>query len=371
MTVKAYLDNIKMMQKAILDYIEDEPNSEPNFLSLTNIFRNMKISSNKNDLKLLFRLIVKISNNHYRPTTFFAHIEKILEIFQNEIKKYFTNYQIFQLFKSNKRLLLYLIEAKLLIINSDIAQIMLTDKYLQAKYPQYFYKELKPFFTPEQSNQFLAEIRDPAKYELNRKIGENDNLICELIRLDKANEFTTQLSIYKMPLESLIPTSIYETNSLLIKKTPTLIEYTAFFGSIEVFRYLATNIPAVRSPTWIFGIHSPNTNMVKLLEFNKIPPEDLTYKECIRESIKCHHNEIINFFLKDYFKKDPASLLFLFSQCLRYYNFSHILVDNIKKSHFYLLCKYDYIAFVDILLNTMGVEVNHTTVSKNNYLIQF
>ena len=72
-----------------------------------------------------------------------------------------------------------------------------------------------------------------------------------MIRDDNVVEFITYVNKNNISLNSMIQTSIYETNSFLLKKQSvlrrnddgvTLIEYAAFFGSIQIFQYLQMNI---------------------------------------------------------------------------------------------------------------------------------
>lgn len=73
------------------------------------IMRISFINEDKHELRLFLRLINEISNNHQRASNLINKIEKILDQIQKDIKKYFTNSQIFELFKENLRILLFLV----------------------------------------------------------------------------------------------------------------------------------------------------------------------------------------------------------------------------------------------------------------------
>ena len=101
-------------------------------------------------------------------------------------------------------------------------------------------------------------------YEQNRKLGENETKICELIRKDKIEEFISYATLRNFDLSKGIYTpqnsksheikprlfgtlrlgfntkdvSIFESNEFLFNKNPKFIKYTAFFGSIMIFKYL-------------------------------------------------------------------------------------------------------------------------------------
>ena len=80
---------------------------------------------------------------------------------------------------------------------------------------------------------------------------------------------------------------------------------------------------------WIYAIHGNNPDIIHILEENCIEPEDESYNECLKESIKCHHNEIAKYIQNKYmnvfkeikessFKNNPISFGF------HYYNYEFI-----------------------------------------------
>ena len=77
--------------------------------------------------------------------------------------------------------------------------------------------------------------------------------------------------------------SIFETNRFLINKTPKLIEYAAFFGSIQIFNYLITNNAEIKPSMWLYAIHGKNAEIIHLIEENQIRPQDGSYNECLIE----------------------------------------------------------------------------------------
>ena len=98
--------------------------------------------------------------------------------------------------------------------------------------------------------------------------GENDNYICSLIRDDSIKEFVSYTSRSGISLSStLIKNSIFETNSFLLENEKiSLIEYSAFFGSIQIFQYLKMNNVELTPKLWLYSIHGNNANLFRLLE---------------------------------------------------------------------------------------------------------
>lgn len=99
-------------QEYLLRYIEEEENNEENFENLTNLFKEQNIYSNRLDQKTLLHILNRISKHHHRTTDFFVKIERVFLIFKEKIQKYFTNSEMFTLFKSNKRILLFYLKKK-------------------------------------------------------------------------------------------------------------------------------------------------------------------------------------------------------------------------------------------------------------------
>lgn len=131
LNVQLYLRKIKEFQRNILDFIANEGDLEDNFSDLKLKLDEYKIPYNQNDLKLILRFLLIISNNHNRSPNFFFKIEKIILYFQKEIKEYFSSKEIFNIFKENKRILLFCIKNELIVIDLNIATSFFQRKFFQ------------------------------------------------------------------------------------------------------------------------------------------------------------------------------------------------------------------------------------------------
>ena len=67
----------------------------------------------------------------------------------------------------------------------------------------------------------------------------------------------------------------FETNEFLIENQPTLIEYSAFCGPIQIFQYLFTNKSKLNPELWLYAIHGRNTEIIQLLENNHLNPPNM------------------------------------------------------------------------------------------------
>ena len=133
-------------------------------------------------------MLSKISNNHHRNLNFIEKIEKIIQHYKNQIHKYFSNFDIFVIFKSNKRIILFLIEQKIISIDKQIAPEILTEKYDKYKYRQYFYPEIKPFLKSTEIDEINFEDFSE-DFGPKRKIGQTDSYLAKLIREDNIDDF--------------------------------------------------------------------------------------------------------------------------------------------------------------------------------------
>lgn len=365
------LDELKMMQEKILAFINEEANAEENFQNLNSFINEHKFNDCRYKLKMSLHLIIKIANNHHRSSDFISKIEKILLIFKDKMKEYYSNNDIFNIFKSNKRILLFLIEQEMLKIDEYIAKMMISPKYIKAKYHQYFAPEIKPFISEklkqpryedyidkydrdddEETNSWFDEIFEnlPDDFYEKRKIGENDSYVCELIREDAVNDFIAEINKNKFSVHSKVDILIYETNPFLIFNEDddlTLIKYAAFYGSFKIFQYLRKNGAKLDPSLWLYAIHGKNADIIHLLKECYIEPK--SYEDYRNEAIKCHHNEIVKFL---------QNIDFNLPLILKNYNFTYMKTENFDESLFFELCKYDYYLFIDILLNEKKIDIN-------------
>ena len=233
-------------------------------------------------------------------------------------------------------------------------------KHQVTKGVNYFQPEFKPFI-----DQKTDEIEIPNNFDENRRIGENDLYICELIRSDSIDEFQKYLSQNNLPIETKIEPSVFETNSFLIKNQPSLIEYAAFYGSIQVFKFLLLNDASLNPMLWMYAIHSMNSDMIHLLELYHIEPEDKSYQEILKESIKCHHNNIANYIRENYIHEEIESKFGQneYSYGFHYHNFDFFTEDFYYHFNFYYACFYDYLQIVEIILKEKAVDLNEQIIS--------
>lgn len=360
MNFSQHVDTFKSIQNALLEYIDNQDNVEIYYQNLINIIKKNK--NHKDEFKSFICILSMISSNHHRYHDFFDKIFKILDFVGQDIKTYLSNSEIFDLFKDNKRIILYLLDTKMITIDKTVKKQMEKQQKNDENYQEYFFPDM------------LYET--PKNFEEKRLFGENESYICSLIRDDLVEEFISYVSQSNLPLSTtVIKKSLFETNSFLIGKEVSLIEYCAFYGSIQIFQFLIMSKVKPTPSLWLFVIHSNNADMIHLLENLHVEPEDKKYEECLNESIKYHHNNIANYIKNNFANEESIefNLKYVFDNnfiecCFRYNNFS--LLDEIdyeNRFFFYYLCKYNYFELVKLYLsNYKRIDLNETVV----FLIQ-
>ncbi|KAK8896774.1 hypothetical protein M9Y10_014691 [Tritrichomonas musculus] len=358
-----YLEKMKTIQNAILEYLDDE--REQIFDELSSLLNDQK---DIHELKSILYLISKICQNHHHGPFFFNKIKTILNILKMEVNQCFSNIEIFNIFKSNKRILLLLIDESILTVDSVISEKLKI-------YEDYFYPEIKKFNQTTSNDEQINELTE--NFVEKRRIGENDRYLCELIRNDIIEDFITNYTKNLFLLTDQISSSIFETNPFLIHKEPTLIEYSLFFGSIQILRFLLQNGVVLNSSSWLYAIHGHNPEIIHILESEKILPDDETYEECLKESIKCHHNDFAHYIKDNLLKKqvnhnnkeDGNNVLeYLYDEVFygfQSYNFDFIAEDLLAEPiYFFYAVDFGYFKLVDYIKNKAKLDVNQLIIEK-------
>lgn len=112
---------------------------------------------------------------------------------------------------------------------------------------------------------------------------------------------------------------------------------------------------------WIHAIHSRNPELIHLIEEKSNENDSNKYDQYIIESIKCHHNEIVNYIESNYLQDQKTNFI---EKALEFYNFALIDDNLIGQSTFCDLCKFDYYNLVDFMMNNMEIDVNYVQIFK-------
>ena len=379
--IQQYFDLMREVEENLLTYIEkcNEDNDD-----IINYLEEQKIKESKHKFKSFLHLIAQLSNNYHRTGSLYNKIDHIISHFKDSIQKYFINSEIFHIFQNNKRILLFLIQQKILTINQSIFDIFNQTKFIERYYLEYFFPEIESFLQEPLKTTLKKKVKELNENNLElfnekRNQGENDHILCLYIRNDQVIDFITYLEKNNISPTSEITESIYETNPLLLKyniteekfpyiyryNSKTLIEYSAFFGSQQILVYLVRRGVKMTSSIWPYIIHGKNSELIHYLEENKVYTLEKSYQYLIVESIKCHHNEIADYLLMNVSHKEHIYKKYLLKKRLKYYNYNlkklkiqNIIHLSLKSDLFYFLCKYDYYLVVQFLLTIPELNVN-------------
>lgn len=358
-----YFSEMEQLQENVIALIENDDNTEENFKLLTDNITKFGILTNEPLLVEFLHLIVNISNNHNRNLNFFAKIERILKLFKDQITNIFSNLAILYFFISNRRLVLFLIKEGILTFDSTIYHSIkkifkIENDDTNSKILSYFYEEVKPFMTVK--NDEIEE--NLSLFEERRTIGENHHSICKIIRDDLIDDFIIYVNQNSISIESEIESSIYETNEFLMEKTPKLIEYAAFNGSIQIFNYLKMNGVELNSNLWNYAVHSNNAEILSIIEnsvqmdsifyFSKDSEQMDPYLDCLKESIKCHHNLIAKYIIENLFNGNFSELN---SIVLKSFNYS-FMNENKLYPDIIATFAFDYSYLAELVLNYIDVN---------------
>lgn len=397
MRVEDQLEKMKMLHSYVLDWLGKVEDIEEHSGNLFSFIDKQNIKNSGPELKMFLHLLSKIAKNHHRTETFFDQIFKILDQYKTNIQKFFSNSEIFKIFKSNKRILLFLFDEDIISFDESIYRIISDPsikKYKQRKYLEYFYPEIK---------QFKGENIDipyfySEEFINKRKEGINHQQICEIIREDSLEKFKNYISVNNLSLDSEIKPSIFETNHILIVNKTNLIEYATFYGSVEIFNYLVSNGVKLTDSLWQYAVHN-NSNIFSFLEKNLIKNKDqernkeeeeddddetesFPFKQTVIESIKCHNNDLANHLLVHYkseinkmpklgkfeYKFDKYIVLSSF----RFYNAAFFPEKVINNDIFMYLCNYDYLPIVKVFLSRkFDIDDIYDKIFFNFFFIKF
>ena len=359
--IKKYIELKKELYEHILGFVEDNIV----YNTLTDFLDKLNLRANKEEFILFFKLIIDIANNHQRHPNFIDNIKQIIIYYQDDISTTFTNYEIFDLFKSNKLIVLFLFESNIIKMEHRIyLDLIDIEESNGTKYCYFFFPEINKFV--QETNIKYKEIETLTNenkriidFDVKRHIGENDSYLCWLIRQDQVDEFKIYTYQENISLTSKIKPSIFETNSFLNMNRPTIIEYAAFFGSIKIIKYILNNNSEPSPSLWLYSIHSKNLNLINFLVDNKIQPNESKYDEIQYECIKCHHNCISDYIRSNFMTTSTKRSKHEINNILRYHNYSYFTYSITEKSNFYELCHYCYYELVNFYIKIKENEIKN------------
>ncbi|KAK8887631.1 hypothetical protein M9Y10_038684 [Tritrichomonas musculus] len=348
MDISDYINNKKLLCRVLLYYIKNDDNTESNFRALTNMITSHKIQESREEVKEFLHLLTLVSCNYHRCLNFYKKIESIILFFVNDIKKYFSNNEIYEIFFINKRVLLFLIQQKILLIDDFVLR-----QIIDRNYYTYFYPEIKQHF--DETNRQIIEdelyrydshVFD--NFDEKRYDGENEHYICRIIRQDLIHEFSIYFNLNQIT-NPYIPKSIFETNNFLIENSPTMIDYALFFGSYKIVNFLIHKNHKIFYSSLKYCVFSNDQRLIHLCEENiKDDTSRHFINQIIVNSIRCYNNNVAYYFMNKSAENLEPSNFYEVGIACHNYSFSPTILDdnNIKQ-----LLQYNYLTVLMHYLN--------------------
>ena len=108
MNIEKYFEKMSNIQKTIEEFIVAKDNLEENYEKIKKIFSKEEIFKDRNQVKALLYLLKSICKSHNRQNDMIHKIEQIINQNKSMIKDKLTNSELFDIFKNEKLILLFL-----------------------------------------------------------------------------------------------------------------------------------------------------------------------------------------------------------------------------------------------------------------------
>lgn len=350
MSIQRYINKMKNILSLVLQYIDCEYNYDSYFNMLKKVL-DQKIRTNKYKLQSFLSSITSIGREHRIVNDFFKKLFKIVDIFRKEIISYYSNEVIYEIFHRCYRLLLYVIEEKILKVDFDIAN-KLKEKY-------YFYKEVKPFIDSGEISPNYKEKYPTLdeNYEKNRRNAVNESKIASIIREDSFDEFISYVKENKIDFEDYcLPFSYFDR----FESVFSIPEYVVLSGSTQIFEYLLNqNKLKDLSDLFFIAVQSNNPEMIFILEenFNDEIIDEIkqnTGLPAYIKAIESFHNDIAHYVKTNYnVENEKESYYYIFYESFNYEFVSSDMFDDIENA-----ISYGDIAIVSNFMKTKDFDIN-------------
>ena len=153
MEIQDYININKNLYTTFSKYIDNHLDDNDEYQNLTSFLTTHDYLTNVEILSEFLRLISNVSKNHTRENNFLNTIYKILYFLKDTLNNIFPKLEIFNIFKDNKIVLLFLFTN---IIETDATIIEnLKQTYL---FDDYFYKIAKPFLDSRKKQEIEKHI---------------------------------------------------------------------------------------------------------------------------------------------------------------------------------------------------------------------
>lgn len=306
----------------------------------------------------------------------YQFIEKILFLIINEIRSTFISNELYTIFFWNRNILLFFYENECINIES-LKQYSDFFKFYYF-YPEFYEKKINFFIKTsklyENLMQQFSTPTSPYRYDIDedqiksfkkrRQINHSDEKVAQIIRNDDFESFMKYISSTNLNFNTRIKKSAFESNSLLFFE-PTLFEYSCFFQSINIFRFIFLNNGEISKNLAKFAVAGGSYEIIHLLETKKVVFDD----DCLITAIEYHRNDIADYLIDNYQLLNQTSTDKILKACIRSYNFTFLInyiennssiIKNLANIEFILneACQNSIFHLVKFALSFTNININ-------------
>ncbi|OHS95391.1 hypothetical protein TRFO_10526 [Tritrichomonas foetus] len=280
-----------------------------------------------NDRQLFRELIYSISKAVVKRPLVLHLYYKILTHLADKIKSFFDSDEILRMiripFLLPKFLEIGVVDISTIIRMSriDFSLFSINAPEIKAADPKFFDEQLN-LLKPEQRKEIESANFEMDK--MHRMNGINIDPIALSIRFNNLDEFKKLLQETQNDVNSQIVISKYELCVMVSDyiKMPTYIEYAAFFGSLDVFKYLVEQNAILSDRLPEFAIAGGNMEILRIIEEKELD----FYEACLDAAISFHRNELVDYLVENFeFKLSIDSIC----SCVEFSNIE-ILVKTLE-----------------------------------------
>ncbi|KAK8871457.1 hypothetical protein M9Y10_007186 [Tritrichomonas musculus] len=363
MNTQEYLHQTKKLHSLLFRYLTNSDNESENYQKLISFIQKKKNNENELQLIELIHSIVKIADNY--QITCFQNVTKLIDDFKSDFKKQISNSQLYNYFKNRKRLLLILFKEEIITIDNYVLKKILYNTDDTLRY--YFYPEIKSLISSKEresieKNLLSYDSKIFDSFEEKRLKGLNESYICELIRNDSIEKFKDYVNNTNFPISDKLKPSIFETCHFLIKSNPSPIEYAAFFGSIQICKYLLLRDVSFDDSIGKFVVNGRNLDLFHIFEDRHVNMKSMN---CLGQAVRYRYYDIMNYIIENSDESKDVIKNAIFEFCFKYHNFECLPNDHELSNSFFNLCKYDYCVLVGNLLDKVSVDTNERILQEN------
>lgn len=195
----------------------------------------------------------------------------------------------------------------------------------------------------------------------NAHLGMNTIPIYYSLRFDRIDDFLKFTTSSQFKNDGKVMNSIYERCSFVNEK-PRMIEYAAFFGSTECFKYFILNCEDKSPGLLRYAVCSGNAEIIKICSDLK----STTFIGTLGLSIEYHHQAISEWLIEA--KKQTCNDQISIQNCFRFCNFEmfiYMLKEGVNANFFLIeATHYSNLLAVLFLLRIKGINVNFQDTKK-------